>query len=262
MYKIGEFSKLARTTIKTLRYYEQAGLLDPSFVDENGYRYYEGKDLIILNRIMSLRQMNFSIEEIKKILDGKDLQKLLTQKKNELESISNNIHEQISKINYLLKENKMNYEVSIKTLPECTVYYKEGYLKKYSDSIEFILSSADECLKDNPNIKCIEPDYCFMEYLDNEYKEENIHVRYSQAVIKEGKENETIKFRKISETKAVCILYKGTYNNIGDAYAFLTKYIEDNKLEAADCFREVYIDGPWNKEKQEDYLTEIEVPIK
>ena len=39
MYKIGEFSKLARTTIKTLRYYEQAGLLNPSFIDDNGYRY-------------------------------------------------------------------------------------------------------------------------------------------------------------------------------------------------------------------------------
>ena len=262
MYKIGEFSKLARTTIKTLRYYEQVGLLKPSFVDENGYRYYEGEDLIVLNRIMSLRQMNFTIEEIKKILDGKDLQELLTHKKNELENISNNIHEQISKINYLLKENKMNYEVSTKILPECIVYYKEGYLKKYSDSTEFILSSADECLEDNPNIKCIEPDYCFMEYLDNEYKEENIHARYSQAVLKAGKENETIKFRKVLETKAICILYKGCYENIRDAYAFLTKYIEDNKLEVIDYFREVYIDGPWNKEKSEEYLTEIEVPIK
>ena len=262
MYKIGEFSKLARTTIKTLRYYEQAGLLNPSFIDDNGYRYYEGKDLIVLNKIVSLRQMKFSIEEIKKILAGNNLKELLTQKKNELEDLSDNIHEQISKINYLLKENQMNYEVSVKALPECTVYYKEGYLKKYSDSAAFILSSADECLKDNPNIKCIEPDYCFMEYLDNEYKEENIHARYSQAVEKAGKENETIKFRKIQETKAICILYKGHYDDIGDAYAYLTKYIEDNKLEVKDYFREVYIDGPWNKEKPEDYLTEIEVPIK
>ena len=51
MYKIGEFSKLARTTIKTLRYYEQVELLNPSFIDDNGYRYYEGKDLIVLNKI-------------------------------------------------------------------------------------------------------------------------------------------------------------------------------------------------------------------
>lgn len=262
MYKIGEFSKLARTTIKTLRYYEQVGLLNPSFIDGNGYRYYEGKDLIVLNKIVSLRQMNFSIEEIKTVLASNNLQELLTQKRKELENLSNNIHDQISKINYLLKENQMNYEVTIKTLPECIVYYKEGYLNKYSDSTEFILSSANECLKNNPNIKCVEPDYCFMEYLDNEYKEENIHARYSQAVLEIGKENETIKFRKLNETKAICILYKGKHEDIGDAYAFLTKYIEDNKLKVTDHFREVYIDGPWNKENQEEYLTEIEVPIK
>ena len=155
MYKIGEFSKLARTTIKTLRYYEQVELLSPSFIDDNGYRYYEGKDLIVLNKIVSLRQMNFSIEEIKKILARNNLKELLTQKKNELDNLSNDIHEQISKINYLLKEDQMNYEVSVKVLPECTLYYKEGYLRKYSDSAAFILSSADECLIDNPNIKCV-----------------------------------------------------------------------------------------------------------
>lgn len=118
----------------------------------------------------------------------------------------------------------MNYEVSIKVLPEFIVYYKEGCLKKYSDGATLILSSADECLKDNPNIKCVEPDYCFMEYLDNEYKEENIHTRYSQAVLKAGKENETIKFRKIKETKAICILYKGHYDNIGDAGGICVSY--------------------------------------
>ena len=44
-----------------------------------------------------------------------------------------------------------------------------------------------ECLKLNPNIKCVEPDYCFVNYLDGEYKDKNIKVRYSQAVIKEDK---------------------------------------------------------------------------
>lgn len=89
-----------------------------------------------------------------------------------------------------------------------------------------------------------------------------IHARYSQAVLETGKENKTIKFRKLKETKAICILYKGKYENIGDAYAFLTKYIEDNKFKVIDHFREVYIDDPWNKENSEEYLTETEVPIK
>ena len=70
MYKIGEFSVLSKTTIKTLRYYEKEGLLKPSFVDENGYRYYETNKLIELSKIISLRQIGFSISEIKKVKSG------------------------------------------------------------------------------------------------------------------------------------------------------------------------------------------------
>ena len=64
MYKIGEFSVLSKTTIKTLRYYEKEGLLKPSFVGENGYRYYETNKLIDLSKIISLRQIGFSILQI------------------------------------------------------------------------------------------------------------------------------------------------------------------------------------------------------
>ena len=159
----------------------------------------------------------------------------------------------------------MNYEVTIKTLPECIVYYKEGYLKKYSDSSEFILSSADECLKDNPNIKCIEPDYCYVNYLDGEYRDKDIKVRYAQAVIKSEKnfvENENIKFMELPEVKCVCIYHKGTYDELGISYSKIMKYIEDNKLEIVDYPRECYIDGIWNKEDINDWLTEIQVPIK
>lgn len=58
MYRIGMFSKLGLTTIKTLRYYDDEGLLVPAHVDEdNGYRYYNSSQLFDLNRIVSLRQM-------------------------------------------------------------------------------------------------------------------------------------------------------------------------------------------------------------
>ena len=48
MYKIGDFSKMSKTTIKTLRYYENEGLLLPAYVDPyTSYRYYESRQLII-----------------------------------------------------------------------------------------------------------------------------------------------------------------------------------------------------------------------
>jgi len=80
MYRIGEFSKLAKTTVKTLRYYEREGILIPEFVDENGYRYYTSKQLLDLARIVHLRQCGLTIEDIKSALAGENLKTLLAQK--------------------------------------------------------------------------------------------------------------------------------------------------------------------------------------
>ena len=262
MYKIGEFSTLSKTTIKTLRYYEKEGLFTPSFIDDNGYRYYESNKLLELSKILSLRQIGFSIEEIKQIKNGANLNNLLQSKQKELENIQTEINLKLSKIKYLLGEETMEYEVIIKDLPDYKVYYKEGIVKSFNNLTEFILSSANECLATNPNIKCVEPDYCFVEYLDGEFKDIDIKVRYSQAVTEMGTPNETIKFKQLQPVKAVCIYHKGSYENLGKAYAYIMKYIEDNNLKIADFPRERYIDGMWNKDQVTDWLTELQVPIK
>lgn len=72
MYRIKEFSKLAKITVKTLRYYEKEGLLKPAFVNNNSYRYYDASQLVILSKIISLRQIGFSIKQIKEIF-AKDM---------------------------------------------------------------------------------------------------------------------------------------------------------------------------------------------
>lgn len=78
MYKIGDFSRLSKTTIKTLRYYEKEKLLIPAFIDPNtGYRYYETKQLVELSKIISLRQVGLSIKDIRAILNGTDMKILL-----------------------------------------------------------------------------------------------------------------------------------------------------------------------------------------
>ena len=266
MYRIGEFSILSKTTIKTLRYYEKENLLITSHIDkETGYRYYETSQLIDLSKIISLRQIGMSIKDIKKVQEGYDIKELLEIRKKDIENNLNLEHIQLSKINYLLEEKDMKEEIFEKIVPAYYVYYKEGLLKDYSEASEFIISSGQECMELNPNIKCIEPDYCYVNYLDGEYKEKNIKVRYAQAVIKENqpfKENNNIKFMDIPETKCICIYHKGSYETLGKSYAKIMKYIEDNKLEIKEYPRECYIDGIWNKDNVEDWLTEIQIPIK
>lgn len=64
MYTTGTFAKMANVTERTIRYYDKIGLLKPSFVMENGYRQYTDKDFIKLQKILSLKSLGFSIEEI------------------------------------------------------------------------------------------------------------------------------------------------------------------------------------------------------
>ena len=63
--KIGDFSQMMQVTVKTLRHYEQKGLLKPDEVDEwTGYRYYTVEQMQRLNNIRKLQQLGFSLDEI------------------------------------------------------------------------------------------------------------------------------------------------------------------------------------------------------
>ena len=71
MIRIGDFSKLSRVSVKTLRFYDEMGLLKPVEVDRfTGYRYYEFNQLPRLYRILALKDLGFSLEEIGHLLEG------------------------------------------------------------------------------------------------------------------------------------------------------------------------------------------------
>ena len=65
LYKIGEFSKIVNLPIKTLRYYDEYGLLEPLYVDEfTGYRYYNDTNISECKLIILLKSLDFTLEEI------------------------------------------------------------------------------------------------------------------------------------------------------------------------------------------------------
>lgn len=263
MYKIGDFSSMSKTTVKALRYYEKEGLLSPIYVDSNtGYRYYETSQLVEISKIIALRQIGISIKDIKEFLAGSDIEKILNKRKLELEENLNLFNIQLSKINYLLEENNMKNEIFIKEIPSYVIYYRDGVISDFSKISEFALAAGTECAKQNPNLKCVTPNYCYISYLDGEYKEKDIKIRYAEAVEKEGKETERVKFMTTNPITAVCIYHKGNYENLRDSYNTILKYIENNDYEIIDNARECYIDGCWNKDNVEDYLTEIQFPVK
>lgn len=266
MLKIGEFSKLSQLSIKTLRYYEKERLLIPKYIDKNtSYRFYDTEQLITACMIKSYRQLDFSIKDIKRLLKASNPKLILSNKLDEIENEKKHLDLKYSIINHLLEDIDMksnNYQVVIKEIKECIVFTSETILNKYSDIMEWIPSLGEKVIKLNPNLKCATPEYEFLEYLDDEYKETNIRVKHSQAVTSFAVESDEIKFETLKPCKVLSIYHKGSYDNINEAYAYILKYASDNNYEIIGHLRECYIDGIWNKENVEDWLTEIQLPIK
>ncbi len=104
-YRIGEFSKLAKLTVKTLRYYDEVGLLKPDYIDpDTSYRYYQSEQLIAAQKITELRQLGISIDEIVFIQGGGDMVKILTQRKAQLHRELEETQRTCSKIDLLLHQ--------------------------------------------------------------------------------------------------------------------------------------------------------------
>ena len=90
MFRIGEFSQIARVSGRLLRYYDSIGLLRPQRIDpETGYRYYSAGQLEQLNRILALKELGLSLDQVARMLDERispaEIRGMLTLKKAELE---------------------------------------------------------------------------------------------------------------------------------------------------------------------------------
>lgn len=90
MFRIGEFSKIAQVSGRLLRYYDEIGLLKPARIDgETGYRYYSAEQLPRLNRILALKDLGLSLDQIARLLEDDvsagEIRGMLTMQKVQLE---------------------------------------------------------------------------------------------------------------------------------------------------------------------------------
>jgi DNA-binding transcriptional MerR regulator len=269
MYRIGLFSKIGKITVKALRFYEEEGLIEPGRVDPlTGYRYYDSAQLPRLHDIVALKQCGFSIPEIRRIVGGEDAAALFAERRRLLEIDARLANERLASIDsYIesLKENgTMSYKIVVKDLPAAIVYSKRMVVESYDSYFEEIPRIGRECAAANPGLRCIEdPPYCFIEYLDGEYKDRDIDIEFCEAVTAWGVDTPTIKFKKIERVPtAACVLHKGPYSELRAAYAAVFKWIDDNGYAPSGNPRESYIDGIWNRPDPAEWLTEVQVPIE
>lgn len=267
MLKIGEFSKLAMITVKTLRFYDEVGLLKPCLVDEwTGYRYYDSQQLYEIHRIVALRQAGLTIDEIKSVMSGNNTLEILESRHNELETEMIALNERILRITKFInefKENKvMKFQITIKEIESVDVFYGIRKLHNFDELGGFIVGLGAQCAESNPDVKCVSPDYCFVSYLDEEFNPTDFTAMYAQAVEKKGVDSGNIKFKTMPSITAASIMVKGDYNNLPLAYAYAMEWLNANGYAISDSIRERYIDGCWNKTNTDEYLTEIQIPVK
>jgi DNA-binding transcriptional MerR regulator len=269
MYRIGLFSKMNRVTVKTLRFYDDEGLLKPCKVDEwTGYRYYSGEAITKLHHILALKQIGLSIKEIKTILEknltNEELINLLISKKTEmaktLESEKSKLSRIESIINDLKTENKMENNVILKDLPEVIVASMRQIIASY-DEFGTVYPKMCQIMK-KQGAKCAVPQYGFTRYHSSEHREKDIDIEICESVDKMYEGGAGVEYKKLPPAHVASILHKGPYETLGRSYKEVYERVEKNGYKASDLSREVYIDGCWNKENPEDWLTEIQVPIE
>ena len=263
LYKIGMFAAMNHVTVKALRFYEEQGLLIPALIHpETGYRYYTLSQMAALHQITALKQAGFTLEEIARINAGADEEALLLKKKAELLAKISELTRQTAVVDgYLSKrKNSLSSPVLVKTIPETTV----AAMKIRIESYDCLFDRMPEmgALMEKVGCECAIPEYCFTNYLEPGYKDEDVLVEICESVVAAKEETGGLYFRTLPEIQAACIFHKGSYRSLAQSYETVLKYIEENGYEIAGEIRESYIDGVWNQEEESRWLSEIQVPVR
>jgi DNA-binding transcriptional MerR regulator len=83
-YTVKKLSEISGVTIRTLHFYEEAGLLKPAYYGANGYRYYEEKELLLLQQILFFKELGFTLKQIRKVLGKSDFDQIAALQSHKL----------------------------------------------------------------------------------------------------------------------------------------------------------------------------------
>lgn len=217
MLKIGDFSKLSRISIRMLRYYDQLGLLTPQSTDPfTGYRYYTAEQLIPAGRIHALREMGFGLAAIGEMLRcGSDPQALagrMAAQRAALQAQADALERQILLLDTAMEqlrkdETAMNYNVSLKTLPERQVASVRMVLPHYSEEGRLWHTMMAETVGmhmayGDPRIACAV-------FHDKEYKDQDVDVEVQMTVRGPYPDTEHVRFKTEPPVQFASATFRG-----------------------------------------------------
>ena len=267
--KIGEFSQLMQVTVKTLRHYEQKGLLLPDEVDEwTGYRYYSIDQMQKLQAIRDLQRLGFSLDEIKDLFEDNSHIPSIRQLTEKIRATEAQLNQLIARRNRLLdwrnarKEMKTMERFSIQSLPEIIVASHREVIPNYTALGPLCVEKIGPEMQ-RLGCKCPPPGYCFTVEYNKEYKPTDIDIEYCEQVEEMGASNDIIQFKRLPAIpKALCMKHIGPYERFYESYTQAFRYMEEQGYKIAGHPRTCYVDGAWNQEDPEKWLSIIQIPIE
>ena len=267
--KIGEFSKMMQVTVKTLRHYEQKGLLVPDDVDEwTGYRYYSITQMQRLNTIRGLQRQGFSLEEIKDLFEDESQMPSVAQLTKKIEETERQLQILMERRHQLLKWMDSHKQIrtmekfSIQSLPEIIVASHREIIPDYSALGQLCVNKIGPEMQ-RLGCKCPPPGYCFTIEHHQEYRATDLDIEYCEQVEEMGTDNTIIQFKRLPAVpKALCMKHVGPYERFHESFTEAFAYMEEQGYKLAGPLRTSYIDGVWNKANPEEWLSIIQIPIE
>ena len=261
-FSIGEMAKFFNLSIKTLRYYDEIGLIKPSYVNEqNRYRYYSVEQFIVLDLIKNGKQMGMSLEEIKNLVGAEtSLQELMNLIERQEAGLRKKIHELEQMQHYMkcLKQNlggvmHLPHNKVIVTQEPKRFFVAFNYESENNYELDMNLRKVILTLEKDMCINDVhlgtKADYnLFKENGVIFYKElRNFHMEQSTQVLPEG--------------NYLTLIYDDHSGRADQYYRILMDYIEKHQVKVKGDFNEMWIMPRVDKNQREKTLSKIDILI-
>lgn len=268
-FKIGEFSQFMQVTVKTLRHYEQKGLLVPEGTDPwMGYRYYGLAQMQKLASIRNLQRLGFSLDEIKDLYDESEHVPSIVQIEDKIRSTETQMAQLEMRLQRLLllrdsrQEIKKMERFTIQPLPEIVVASHREVIPDYAALGPLCYEKIGPEMQ-RLGCKCPTPGYCFTIDHNREYRLSDIDIEYCEQVEEMLPDTAFIQFKRLPEVpKALILKHVGPYERFYESFTEAVRYMEEHGLQMTGQPRFSYVDGIWNQEDPEKWVSFIQIPLE
>lgn len=269
MYQISEFSKLTFISVRMLRYYDKNDVFKPIYVDtSNGYRYYSASQIPTLNRIKTLRDFGFTVQEIKYCLSLNE-QEFLSVIKEKEASLTTELIEKETILKRIQRFNSTSeltshfeIDVALKSIPSLSVLSLRKIIPTYFHESELWLELT-ALIKEKKIVIPFEY-LSFAIFYDNDYRDIDVDVEIAVTIpVTIPVEFPFSSYELAGYPLAASIMVIGSYQNIDPTYQEFAKWLENHsEYKMIGNTRQIAHKGPWSTENENEYITELLIPIE